>query len=296
AKRRSRTTIQATALQRQRSLLLGKVSALRDVQETYMPGLRAWVGQQNPPLPPANNSKPETIAIYLPSAIPASAREAVCVPGLVKHEDDLRYAQAVEALRALRSGLRTRMFAHQFKRKLTTSQGSWTKSRTLTDAIEDRIRSAAARYRLARAALFQLRGAGDWETVLQVLQKGDVRGMNERAMNEEEKEENLRARRLAGLADGANAEEVDAYGEPLDLTVLFNLETGEGQRQLSWIWYTAPGSQDTADGKLHRDIQVEWMRARARAERWREEVILVEEEMRRVLEFCRWKAQWWKDR
>ncbi|KAJ6461985.1 hypothetical protein C8R47DRAFT_993232 [Mycena vitilis] len=263
AKRKTRTTIQATALQRQRTLLLGKVSALRDVQETYMPGLRAWVGQQNPPLPRANNAKPETIEIYLPSAIPPDVRAAVCVPGLVQHEDDLRNAQALEALGDLRSGLRTRMFANQFKRRLTSSQGSFTKSRTLTDSIEDRIRAAAARYRSARAALLQLRGAGDWEDVLKVLNKADIRGMNERAMNDEEKAENKR----------------------------------EGRRQLSWIWYTSPsGSDTTADGKLHDDIKVEWMKARARAERWREEVILVEEEMRRTLAYCQWKGAWWMAR
>jgi hypothetical protein len=101
AKRRTRTTIQATSLQQQRTILLGKVSALRDVQETYMPGLRRWAGQQQPPLPPADYSKPEGINIYLPSALPADVRESVCVPGLVKHEDDLRAAQAVEALRNL---------------------------------------------------------------------------------------------------------------------------------------------------------------------------------------------------
>jgi hypothetical protein len=40
---------------------------------------------------------------------------------------------------------------------------------------------------------------------------------------------------------------------------------------------------------------VEWAKARARADRWEEEVILLDEEMRRVLEFCRWKEAWWKE-
>jgi hypothetical protein len=38
---------------------------------------------------------------------------------------------------------------------------------------------------------------------------------------------------------------------------------------------------------------VEWAKAKARADRWEEEVILLDEEMRRVLQFCRWKADWW---
>ncbi|KAJ7919816.1 hypothetical protein B0H13DRAFT_2320104 [Mycena leptocephala] len=294
AKRKTRTTIQATALQRQRTILLGKVSALRDVQETYMPGLRQWAGQQNPPLPATDNSKPETINIYLPSALPIAAPVSVCVPGLAKHEDDLQSAQAVEALRELWSGLQTRTFAHQFKRKLTASQGVYTKSRTLMDGIKDRIRTATACYRAARAALMGLRGPGDWESVLQVLEKADIQGINERSINEEEKEENRKAQLLAGLGKDGDADDLDTYGEPMDLTVLFNLETGEGHRHLSWIWYMAPGAKDqTAAGKLH---DVEWMKARARVARWREEVILLEEEMQRVLEFCTWKAQWWRKR
>ncbi|KAF8224566.1 hypothetical protein L208DRAFT_1310555 [Tricholoma matsutake] len=45
---------------------------------------------------------------------------------------------------------------------------------------------------------------------------------------------------------------------------------------------------------MHDCIRVKWAKARARAEQWQEEVILLEEEMRRVLEFCQWKARWWE--
>lgn len=33
---------------------------------------------------------------------------------------------------------------------------------------------------------------------------------------------------------------------------------------------------------------------KARADRWEEEVILLDEEMRRVLQFCEWKQAWWQ--
>src|SRR5437016_2381511 len=36
------------------------------------------------------------------------------------------------------------------------------------------------------------------------------------------------------------------------------------------------------------------MKSRARAARWSEEVALVTEEMRRVLCFLKWKADWWR--
>jgi hypothetical protein len=42
-------------------------------------------------------------------------------------------------------------------------------------------------------------------------------------------------------------------------------------------------------------LRVEWSKAKARAERWEEEVILLDEEMRRVLQYCYWRAKWWRD-
>jgi len=40
-------------------------------------------------------------------------------------------------------------------------------------------------------------------------------------------------------------------------------------------------------------MRVEWVKSRARAERWREETILLAEEMRRVIQYFHWKANWW---
>jgi hypothetical protein len=40
-------------------------------------------------------------------------------------------------------------------------------------------------------------------------------------------------------------------------------------------------------------MRVEWAKSKARADRWSEEVILVREEMRRVIQYFDWKANWW---
>lgn len=40
-------------------------------------------------------------------------------------------------------------------------------------------------------------------------------------------------------------------------------------------------------------VRVEWCKARARVNRWSEEVELLLEEMRRVIEFLKWQAEWW---
>jgi hypothetical protein len=45
---------------------------------------------------------------------------------------------------------------------------------------------------------------------------------------------------------------------------------------------------------LTQGLRCEWAKSKARAARWAEEVELVVEEMRRVVTFLDWKAQWWK--
>src|SRR4051794_22222389 len=40
-------------------------------------------------------------------------------------------------------------------------------------------------------------------------------------------------------------------------------------------------------------LRIEWMKSRARAARWSEEVLLVVEEMCQVMQFLKWKAEWW---
>lgn len=42
-------------------------------------------------------------------------------------------------------------------------------------------------------------------------------------------------------------------------------------------------------------MHVEWAKAGARADRCEEEVVMSDEEMRQVLQFCNWKAGWWRE-
>ena len=41
-------------------------------------------------------------------------------------------------------------------------------------------------------------------------------------------------------------------------------------------------------------MRVEWAKSHTRAQRWLEEVVLVIEEMRRVIQHLDWKASWWQ--
>jgi hypothetical protein len=43
-------------------------------------------------------------------------------------------------------------------------------------------------------------------------------------------------------------------------------------------------------------LRIEWCQSRARAMRWSEEVLLLREEMRRVVAFLQWRGGWWEER
>ncbi|KAG6838550.1 hypothetical protein C0991_010752, partial [Blastosporella zonata] len=67
----------------------------------------------------------------------------------------------------------------------------------------------------------------------------------------------------------------------------------EGRRSVSWIWKVDNGvdAMDT-EGKQEA-LRIEWCKARARAHRWAEECLLLEEEMRRVVLFFGHKQARW---
>ncbi|KAE9391055.1 hypothetical protein BT96DRAFT_770809, partial [Gymnopus androsaceus JB14] len=68
---------------------------------------------------------------------------------------------------------------------------------------------------------------------------------------------------------------------------------GEGTRSTSWIWMDSGG--DLIDQEaLEEGIRVEWCKTHARAERWSEEVVLLEEEMRHCLVTLDVKAKEWE--
>lgn len=68
----------------------------------------------------------------------------------------------------------------------------------------------------------------------------------------------------------------------------------EGRCTMSWIWRTT-GVGDSSAG-MQEALRLEWCKARARAHRWHEECLLLEEEMRRVQESFMWEIEAWKRR
>jgi hypothetical protein len=47
--------------------------------------------------------------------------------------------------------------------------------------------------------------------------------------------------------------------------------------------------------RIHLALRVEWCKAYARTRRWHEDIVLLEEEMRRTIEYGNWMAAEWED-
>ena len=65
----------------------------------------------------------------------------------------------------------------------------------------------------------------------------------------------------------------------------------DGQFAPSWIWRSS--TTTISPDEINEDMRVEWAQCVARADRWEEEVILLQEEMRRVAQFLEWRSSDW---
>jgi hypothetical protein len=309
-KNANKTLMQQTTIQQRRTNLLKSIQKFIAVRHKFMPGLNSYLASEPSILDTTSMSTPERVRLYFPSSFPSEQRSLICTGGIEDVEDRLRFAQASEALTKLRCQLMKRTYASRFKVRNISTQRHYTRFRTLQEQTENKIKILSLQYNIARDALLRLRGPGVWEKTLQKLGPEDVRGLSERALIEEEKEETRRTRTMAGIVEYQATEEGIIDNVPAG-TFDPHLAVGEGHRTLSWIWYSTTGdelnngvstgtckhlvpSKANAISLPETDLRVEWLKCRARAARWKEELYLIEEEMRRALEFCSWKVKWWE--
>ncbi|KAF7374455.1 CxC2 domain-containing protein [Mycena sanguinolenta] len=234
-----------------------KLAKFRKLQEIYMPGAVKEL-QEDEEARDCDLPPPnaEDVKLYLPSALRSSQKEQACTKGLPAMEARLREGQCRDALRAA------------------------TKSQTLIGQIGERVDAAAAKYRRARLALIALRGRDACERFRE-LTAADIQ-------LDEEREIDARARKKLGSIGSARPRR-------LGPTFREGPALSSKERHMSWIW-TEGGGPGKNEKELHDSVRVEWSQAKARKERWEEEVDLLREEMKRVLRFLRWQGIWWEER
>lgn len=296
-------SLQTTALQDQRKILQERIQHWEAVRGVYMPGLlqiQTNLGA-NPIALWSSNPNPEEVELYLPSAIPSKLRNAACIQKLPDMELQLRTAQCCSSLQGLRQALRVKTRMVYFKNKNIRGQKEGTRSRSIIDRVHKRAIRFVQKYRAARQAKFNLEGPGDWELIYRELRNEDVRGLTST------KPKKKAVRR--GIWDDGHAppepEEPELLADETESDPDLNdgseagpppkkrrkTGTGETRKELSWIWTTSAVTlSNVEDDDI---VRAEWARSRARVRRTTEEVMLLREEMRRVLEFLEWRARWW---
>ncbi|KAF7797238.1 hypothetical protein EIP86_008430 [Pleurotus ostreatoroseus] len=287
---RATNVLAETTKVERRNALRRKIKRFREVQGHHMATLRNHLPplDDNIPAPPVHEEP-----LYLPSGLSQSVRTKVCEDNLLKVEERLREAECHEYLANLCGALSTRLVISNYKTKNAVGQRENTRSRQALQNINAKINQYKHEYRLSRTALLALRGPGKWEEDLRELRDEDVRTLNERALTQQEAYEHQQALRFTGASQ-------DVDGVAVNAAVV----AGDGSRSLSWIWLRAGSKHlaavsDLAEGSdVFRDVNVDalrvkWSKCFARATRYREEIILVAEEMRRSIAYCEREAIAW---
>ncbi|KAF8230323.1 hypothetical protein L208DRAFT_1282724, partial [Tricholoma matsutake] len=239
----AKTVGQQTSIQRWQTNLLKRIMKFSVIQKRYMPGLDKYIAELSPPPEEVSLSMPEVIPLYLPSSLLPNRCSLVCVTGVHKIEGHLHFAQASEALNKLQCQLMKCTCASWYKVWNVSSQCHYTQFRTLQEHTESKIKSACRQYTMARNAILALQGPGIWEKTLQELHPNDTQGLSEKALTNEEQQENWQTCVMASLSPELMVGQTENF-EALPET-LFNpkLAVGEGHRTLSWIWYTTTSKE-----------------------------------------------------
>ncbi|TRM58946.1 hypothetical protein BD626DRAFT_573203 [Schizophyllum amplum] len=280
------TTAQQVELLKRSRALKKRIAAYRKKQRIYMPGLASHLEATRRSLSD-ESVEAEDIKLFLPSELENDAvRAAVCAAGLPRVEERLRDGESHESLDDLRRALRARTVTNTFRTQQVRGITMATRTRTAFDKISKRVHTAKLQYRFSRNALLRLRGHGSWEETLRVLDDDSVRALNERSLTAEEKAERVRAREIS---------EVDFAAEG-GVFMAGTIARGESSRTLSWIWYSVPQCPSLTDPIQNEALRIEYLKSRARRDRYREEIRLLEEEMRRTIASLSTDAVEWEQR
>ena len=256
---------QLAELQEKRTTLHRQIQNWREVQLIYTPQVSYLLSRTDQPSetdadtpPPPPQVFPENLPLYMPSSLPRHIRTLPALHEICQLELRLREPQADDALADVRRQRRVIQGLWQFKKLHVSGTGNRPNTRfiNLYKRFDKKTKRFAEKYRTAWQALNVLDPNGSWAIRLKELKDGDIRG------------------------PGRDA----------------NDATTSSRYEPSWIWLVQR-DVDTEAGmseeELNESMRAEWAKTRARMSRWNEELLLVQEEMRRVLAYHKWKASWW---
>ncbi|KAF8868570.1 hypothetical protein CPB85DRAFT_1447982 [Mucidula mucida] len=261
--RSSGATYQELNIQKQRTVITRRIRKLRGLQHVYMPHLREYLAtdQLKHLDAPADVIFPENVKLFLPSHLSRENQTLprACKEGLPDVETRLREAECYDVLDDLRRALRTRSAGLLFQVCNVSGQMSTMRAEGHQRRVLINVNLAKLRYRWPRNALFLLKGHGDWERQLKILEDKHVSGINERMLLAREEAEAADIRERGLIYVGATG--------PSSRDALTS--QGEGRREISWIWYSFPADVDarsqTSDAAFNETLKIEWCKSQPNA-------------------------------
>jgi len=261
SKKEKNTSKQKVEVEEKRTSLLRLIHGWREIQLAYTPQVGSLLASTLATT--AETGEPvldeaEKVPLYLPSSLPPHIRNQSELRDICDKERQLREAQADDSLAHIRRLRRVIQGMWQFKKLNVSGTGNRPNTRMLSTykSLNNNIVKHAHVYRTAYAALLVLDPGGLWSHRLKPLLDKDIRGPGK---------------------------------DPDD-------PTQNSRYEPSWIWLVVrnPSSElEVVEEDFNDSMRVEWAKVQARAARWHEELLIVQEEIRRVLAFFSWKSSWW---
>ena len=206
----------------------------------------------------SRKEKAESVKLWLPSQLEDTAERALfCTPNVVDGEKALRFGQLQDSLNELRRARRTRFGLIMFHRVQLAGEGQ--KTQTKSRAVVQTVEDRITKsVRRYRVAR---------EALLRLEPSNDWENSY------------LQLTDADNRGPGKEREE---------------LSTSDGEYFPSWIWRSTTAAVSPDD--VNEDMRVEWAQCLARADRWEEEVTLLQEEMRRIVHFLEWRSHDWSSK
>ncbi|KDQ05737.1 hypothetical protein BOTBODRAFT_298992 [Botryobasidium botryosum FD-172 SS1] len=240
-------------------------SAINELRAQFTNRLNTWWIARRVFMPAAcddtypHEARVEDIKHLLPSSYTPEELISYDLADVAALERRFREVQAHEALAELRFAIKRRAAGVQQVKSQKGQRGQRARTR-----MEKRVATLhayvdlwAEAYRRARRALLSL-GMDPADDTFQALKDADYAAKN--------------------MGDGWE-----------------NVSLGEGKRVMSWIWTVGRDAGVTETSWSDEADRVLWFRARARRDRWKEEVETLEAEINRMSVFFQYFAKLWDD-
>ncbi|KAJ2935743.1 hypothetical protein H1R20_g1351, partial [Candolleomyces eurysporus] len=296
----------AHATDRKKSEVLESANTLRrrfisweELQRLYMPTVmphRQSFGVEGK----ASSKNLRDIKLFLPSEV---VSVIPCAEQLVRYEFRYWIAQAHATLRDLCERLVVRQHLYSSKKRYSHGTKAVTRSNRKIEAEGKWIAELASRYRSIRQTLVVLSSVVNelsWQDTLKVLEDKDIQGLTtedhaHRAVGAQGKKDRLGAGRkqltwiwFVGGPQTLDGTQVDDDGDEAgDEGEDWMSDDGEGSVVGSNDDDNVNDPDEAAVPKDDPALRIEFCSTRARAHRWQEECLLLEQEMDRVERFWR---------